>query len=251
MHAPWLYCPDLHCGPATLDETEGRHALASLRLRPGDAVTLFDGCGHVARATLLAGETGAARPAHRRARQSTVRVDVIETVSPPAHALTLIVPGCKGDRLDWLVEKCTELGVTRLLFTEFERSVVHVPNTRVEKLRRAAIEACKQCRRAWLPSIRVLATLTDAQAAVGAARVLVAHPADDAAPLGPWLTDHLSTVPELAVVIGPEGGLSDSEVDLLRSASGQLVRLAEHILRVETAAVAVAAAWASAAIALR
>ncbi len=245
--APWIYAADLRVGDVPLNEAETRHALGSRRLRPGDVVTLFDGRGHVARATLLPRASVAAqsKPA---ARQALARVEAVTTLNPPAHALTLIAPGCKGDRLDWLVEKCTELGVTRLLLAEYERSIVHVGETRLEKLRRAALEACKQCRRPWLPQIDAAGALATALRSLPDLRLLIAHPDPDAVALGPWLNDHLPTTTTLAIVIGPEGGLSEDELQLLRAAGGQVVRLAEHVLRVETSAVAAAAAWAATAL---
>jgi hypothetical protein len=69
------------------------------------------------------------------------------------RTLTLLVAACKGPRLDFLVEKCTELGVTRLVLTEFTRGVVHIGRRHAEKLRRTAIAAGKQCGRSWLPEI--------------------------------------------------------------------------------------------------
>lgn len=210
-------------------------------------MTLFDGAGHVGQGILL-GEPDHLSAAHqrRRARPGATRVLIssVEEVPPASRALTLIVSGCKGARLDWLVEKCTELGVTRLILADFERSVVRLGPRHVEKLGRTAIEACKQCRRARLPEIAAGMLLPDACAGRGTAPLLVAHPAPDAPTLADRLRDKYPHACEVAVVIGPEGGLTDGELDMLRSAGSEIVRLTEHILRVETAAIAVAAAWA-------
>jgi 16S rRNA (uracil1498-N3)-methyltransferase len=159
--------------------------------------------------------------------------------------LTLVVPGCKGARLDWLIEKATELGVSRFILAEFERTVVHTRPQHGRKLERTAIAACKQCHRAWLPQIQSGVALGQAVQAVADAALLVAHLSGDAPPLAKWLAAHHSTTANLAVVIGPEGGLAPAELDALMAAGGQLVCLAEHTLRVETAALAVAACWAA------
>lgn len=247
MHEPWFYCPILRCGEVALDEAEQRHALQSRRLRPGDALTVFDGNGHVGQARLLpeaeATETGQRRGRHRS--PAAVLVDNIVDVRRPERTLTLFVPACKGPRLDWLVEKCTELGVTRLVLTAFERSIVQIGAAHVEKLQRTAIEACKQCRRAWLPRIEAGVTLADVARPGANAALLIAHLDQAASPLGQWLHEHLSDVRNLTVVVGPEGGLAPAEVNALSSMGGQMVRLAEHVLRVETAAIAVAASWAA------
>ncbi len=242
MDSPWFYCADLHLGDISLSDAETRHAQGSRRLRAGDELTLFNGTGHVARGTLVT-ETA---PVSRRTRGTTrVRIEVVQEVPPPSRTLTLITPGCKGARLEWLVEKCTELGVTRLVLAEFERSIVRVGPQHLEKLRRTAVEACKQCRRAWLPEITSAATLAQACAAGGPGVLLVAHPDGSAAPLTAALARDESHAKHVVGVIGPEGGLTPAELEFLRSRGGELVQIGAHVLRVETAALALAACWAA------
>ncbi|MBU0638802.1 MAG: 16S rRNA (uracil(1498)-N(3))-methyltransferase [Planctomycetes bacterium] len=250
MSHPRLFCPTLTAGVLTLQETESHHALHSRRLRPGDPVLLFDGRGHDAEGSICdAEDQPAAQPTSRRPRKrgrsTCVRVAEVRYVPPPDRQLTLLVAGCKGPRLTWLVEKCTELGVIELVFIEFERSVVRVGPKHLEKLRRTAIEACKQCGRLWLPEINARGKLTALVPEAADGDLLVAHPAADAMPLGKWLHEHRTLTSEFSVVIGPEGGLTPSELDFLKTSGGRLVRLSEHVLRVETAAVAAAAHWAA------
>lgn len=249
MSEPLFYCAELSADRVTLDERESHHALHSLRMRPGNRVALFDGRGGIAQGVLR--ETDPANAADRRARpkrqrNATVDITHVKRVDPPPLRLTLIVAGCKGPRLTWMVEKCTELGVTRLLLTEFERSVVHVGPGHVEKLQRTAIEACKQCGRVWLPTIEAGRSLQDAlRTATAQGALLVAEPADNAEPLSTWLHAHKTTAADLTAIVGPEGGLTPSELDFLKASGAATVRLADHILRVETAAIAVAANWAA------
>ena len=243
MREPWLYCPTLRPGPLTLADSEARHAAQSLRLRAGDAVTLFDGNGHLGRGAIKAPSTAASKT--NRRQPLTLLVETIQAIPRSPRELTLIVPGCKGTRLDWLIEKGTELGVSRFILIEFEHSVVHVGPQHLRKLERTAIEACKQCQRAWLPQIEAGGTLVAAIAAVSDATLLVAHLDPDAPALARWLSAHHPAATRLAAVIGPEGGLSATEIDALRIAHGQIVQLAAHVLRVETAALAVAACWAA------
>jgi len=241
MNVPRFYCSQLAPGRVVLDTGESRHALCSLRLRPGAQVAVFDGRGRLAHGVLSAAE-----PCGRTsARQAVVTVEHVLCEPPPNRTLALIVPGCKGPRLSWMVEKLTELGTTRICLTNFARSVVRVGPTHARKLRRTAIEAAKQSRRVWLPDITCAAALPEALDQAGRGSLLIAHPEES----GGTLPGRLHT-PELAdehvvAVIGPEGGLTPDEVSRLRDGGGRPVRLAPTILRVETAAISLAANWAA------
>lgn len=237
-----FYCAELTPGVITLDQAESKHALQSLRLRPGDEVILFDGYGRLAHGVLVADDEAGTRRARRLARLS---VDRILCEQPPSATLTLVVAGCKGSRLAWMVEKLTELGTTRIVMAEFERSVVRVGATHADRLRRTAVEAAKQSQRVWLPEIRCGVPLAEALDGQDADAVLIAHPADEAASLSAQLHGHRLWERRLLAVVGPEGGLTDEELAMLSEAHGELVRLAPHILRVETAAVSIAANWAA------
>lgn len=241
---PRFYCPELSAGIVHWDDAEARHALQSLRLRSGDRVELFDGAGCVAVGELVPEETGppGATRRHKKAGPIEVRVTQLVEQVPPLDQLTLVVAACKGARLDWLVEKCTELGVTTLHLTEFARSVVHAGAKHVEKLQRTAIEACKQCGRNWLPTLRAGMALREA--IVPGTALFVAHPDDESPTLATRLAHAGGAATHVTAVVGPEGGLTDEELALLAAAGGRRVRLATHILRVETAAVAIAAQWA-------
>ena len=265
MTLPRFFAPRLDGDLIHLDESEVRHALTSLRLSAGDPVEIFDGVGGVARGRLQADAGAAGRPKKSARTRGTVIVSIEtrEQHSTPAPRLTLITAACKGDRLHWLIEKCTELGVNEIVLAIFRRSVVNVGEHHLGKLRRAAIEACKQCGRNFLPQISSGASLesliepalsSPARSATSGAssltrigpgvRLVVAHP-DEAAPsLARWLAQERSPI-SLAAIIGPEGGLAPEELAKLDAAGATRVCLGEHILRVETAAIAVAAAWAS------
>lgn len=275
MNEPRFYCPNVAAGTIELDEHESRHALLSLRLRPGDPLLLFDGHGRLGQGRLLpfdahpAAAPDHARPPHASRRRgerkvgkakanacARVAVDAVLNVPRPSHQLTLVAAASKGHRLDWMIEKCTELGVDRILLTTFERSVVRPEPDAFERLHRLAVAACKQCRRAWLPEFEIAASLPaalaradpgDEAAHKGAApggALLIADPQEGAAYLAAWLHGHAPLPARLAVVIGPEGGLTDAERERLRTAGGQPIRLGDYILRIETAAVCVAANWA-------
>ncbi|MFO0839031.1 MAG: RsmE family RNA methyltransferase [Phycisphaerae bacterium] len=238
-----FYCASLDPGVVELDPTESRHALTSLRLRPGDPLILIDGRGGVAEARVIA-----APGAARGKRAAVAQIERRRQIAPPRRTIRLVVAGCKGARLDFLVEKCTELGVGEIAFCEFERSVVVPGVGHVEKLRRTAMEACKQSGRAWFPTILGARKLADCVMSVGRAGrggILAADPDPHAPWIGEWLATNGAGYAELACVVGPEGGLTDNERDLLRREPSNWVRLNSNILRVETAAIAAAASLAA------
>jgi 16S rRNA (uracil1498-N3)-methyltransferase len=148
---------------------------------------------------------------------------VQEQPSPPLTVATAIP---KGDRVEWMVQKLTELGVSEIVFVDYARSVVSWKGERAERqlgrLRTVAREAASQSRRVWLPTLRGPVAFAEAAAIPEAAL---------ADPDGESRTDFA------AVLIGPEGGLTDEERRLCRRA----VSLGPQILRIETAAIAAAA----------
>lgn len=236
MGAPRFYVTDLHLPTLELPAAESRHAVLSLRLSAGDPIELFDGRGGVAQAEIIA---GADKGRGKNARGVLVRLKAVRQESPPQRTLTLIVAGCKGARLDWLIEKCTELDVTRIVLADFERSVVHVSGNHVDKLLRTAIEACKQCGRNRLPELAAGIALAKVPLE-GCDRLLICDPTESV----DWLSNHMVPVcNQVAAVIGPEGGLSSADLDYLRHRGGRTVRLSQSVLRVETAAITAAAIW--------
>lgn len=200
-----------------LDDDDAHHLLRVLRLRDGERVSVSDGDGRWRLTALAGGELEPLGETHD------------ERGEGPRRRRTVVAAIPKGDRVEWMVQKLTELGVDDIVLLHSARSVVRWDSARAEKqlarLRRIAREASMQSRRVWLPSVSGPVEFRDAIELPGA--VL-------AAPDGPRLSD------QLCVVIGPEGGFSDEEV----AAAAATVSVADNVLRVETAAVAVASCWA-------
>lgn len=247
MQPPWFHVPDLARDLIPLPACEASHAQRSLRLRSGDHACLFDGQGNITEGVL---ESAAAVPkmkARRSAKSANldlnVRISTRRTQPPPAPAFTLIVAACKGSRLDWLVEKATELGVHRFVLADFDRSVVRLESEHAVKLQRTALEACKQCGRAWLPEIAAGTPLRDALAEHANVDLVLADPSPAAQPLAALLGARETRGKAGAIVIGPEGGLTDEEIHWLRTRGAAPVSLGRHVLRIETAAIAAAAIW--------
>ena len=214
---------------AVLEGDEARHLTRVLRAKVGDAVSLFDGKGRQwpARVASLG--------------RDRVELDAGEPqADPPPHGipLTVAVALPKGERQKWMVEKLTELGVARLMPLETTRGVAEATASAQARLERVVIEACKQCGRntlmeiaAGLPLDRLLAEVPTG------ACVVIAHPGGR--PLDATIVPPTTT--ELIAMVGPEGGFTDEELCIADQAGVIRISLGPHILRVETAAIALAA----------
>lgn len=198
--------------PVALDDDTSHHLDRVLRLRDGEPVSLTDGAGRW-------------RIAAVRRSDSAFAVEPVTSVvaERSAHApLTLLAAMPKGDRLDWMVQKATELGARRIVLVHAERSVVRWKPARVERqlrrLQRVADEAGRQSRRVWATEVcgpePALEVLPGAVAAEPGGRPLTGH--------------------DRILAIGPEGGWSEGEL----AAADDRVDLGDAVLRTETAAIA-------------
>ena len=215
-----------------LPENVCRH-IQVLRLQAGAPLVLFDGQGQAAAAELL--EIGR--------KQALARVDKLLTESRESPlAVTLIQAVSASEKMDFAVQKGTELGVKRIIPAVSTRSNVRLSGERAEKKVRRwqeiAVSACEQCGRNKVPPVAPIADLP---------QVLAALPVDSGARL--LLSPHggvpLRSLPpaqSAVLLIGPEGGLTAEEEDLARSHGFQAVQLGARVLRTETAAMAALAA---------
>ena len=209
---------------------EARHYLRDvLRLAPGDEVELFDGRGAAWTARVGAGFEALSLGARREAAAG----------GPAIHLLFALA---KGEKVDLVVQKATELGVARLVPFAAERSVVRLEAgkgaERAGRWRRIAEEAARQCGRADVPEVVAPAPLAEALAGVPPGfRLLVLH-GEGGAPLRSL---PLEGAPGVAAVVGPEGGLTAAELDACGAAGAARASLGPRTLRAETAAIAVVA----------
>jgi 16S rRNA (uracil1498-N3)-methyltransferase len=210
-----------------LEAGPSRHLAGALRLGVGAAVTLFDGNG---------GEYGAVITGVER-KQVSVRIDshqLKERESPLRIHLGISIS--RGERMDWIVQKATELGVTEISPLLSERTEVKLKGERAEKKiqhwRQVAISACEQCGRNRLPGIHPLQRIDAWSAGVQASCKLVLHHRS-ACTLG-----ELETPTELALLVGPEGGLSSTEITAAEQLGFRPLALGPRILRTETAPLA-------------
>lgn len=242
--APRFYCEaDLAPG-ASLDLPAGaaRHVQV-LRLQPGAAITLFGGPAHGMRG----GEFDATITAMgRQSVQVLVGMRLpVDRELPWRLQLAIAMPA--NERMDWLAEKATELGVSEIQPLMSERSVVRLDAQRGRRKtshwHSIAIAACEQCGRNQVPDVREPTSLASwlqlrADRPETGAHALVLSLRPDALSLRNWVVNHPARDGGITLLCGPEGGLSASEENLATSLGFTPVSLGPRVLRSETAAIA-------------
>lgn len=229
---PLFYCPDLPeivGSRAVLAGDEAQHALAARRLREHADIGLFDGRGTAARAVVTAID--------RRRKTLEAKLTERRRMPAPRPAVHLACALPKGDRQSVLLDMATQLGMARFTPLLCARGVVKPNANTLERLRRVCLEACKQSRRFYLPEIGTPANPRTIARASAPGSLWIAHPSADAVPVAA-----VTATNTLTLLIGPEGGFTDEEVQDAVAAGARAFRLGEGILRVETAAVAALAA---------
>jgi 16S rRNA (uracil1498-N3)-methyltransferase len=223
-----VHTSHLRPGEIELDAAASRHARDVLRLTEGTEVEAFDDAGGVARAVIVA-----LSPA------VVLRVDAVEQPAAGAVELTVAAAVPKGDLADWMVVKLSELGVARFVPLAAARSVV-LPEGKNKRQRweRLATESAKQSRRRGVMRIDELTPVRELiDSAAGATFVLSTEA--DAAPA----IEAIGTTRGgggVTLLIGPEGGWSQDEIEQFARAGVRGVKLTDTVLRVETAAVVAA-----------
>ncbi len=254
MSTPRFHVEQFDSPTVDLPEAEARHARQSRRLSAGDIVALFDGRGRqaVGRITATAG------------RAVTVAIDQITQTPRPRPALTIAFAVPKGPRQDTLIEKCTELGAAVLQPMATARSVAAASPHRLDKWHRTAVEAAKQSGRAWLPELREIRSFQEILSerepdgitllAVSEGNVTGGNATAEQMKAGHTcptgfvqprpivdLLETLRNAPRVRALIGPEGGWTQQETAEALAAGARPVSIGPNILRIETAAVAIAA----------
>lgn len=205
-----------------------RHLQTVLRLQPGDIIQLFNGTGQVATSVMRG--------------SSEVELQDVVDYPPPLCSLTLIQGLPKGDKLELILQKGTELGINKFYLTTMARSVgilkADRKQKRLERWQKIIQEAARQSRQYHLPQLMVDTSLTKVLSTVEADLKLLLWE-ESAEPLANVLP---RLAPQrIAVMVGPEGGISQQEADQARAEGYQAVSLGPRILRTETAGLAIMA----------
>ncbi|RLK51386.1 16S rRNA (uracil1498-N3)-methyltransferase [Alkalispirillum mobile] len=218
----------------TLPVTAANH-LRAFRLRPGDPLVLFNGEGGEYPARLEA-------LARREAQVTVLAHDPVERESP--LTLTLVQGIARGERMDFTVQKAVELGVSRILPVFTDKGVVKLDSKRQDKRQqhwqRVAVAACEQCGRNRVPEVAAPQPLADAWSGLDTAgQGLVLAPGGRSLQALARQQSHLKAA---WLLIGPEGGLSEAEVEKAVGQGAEAVGLGPRILRTETAGITALAA---------
>lgn len=236
-HRRFFVHPDRIDGEeAVIEGGAARQISKVLRLGAGDSISLLDGLGNVYPARITAITTGRVR-----ARILGKQSDVNEP------KLRLVLASClpKGDRIESIVGKCAELGISEVVLVRSERTVPRLDDNRdkrLARLRRIAREAAEQCGRSKAPDVRGVLDLGELVEMVPQFPLaIVAWEEEDGLSLKEALKGRTG-VESALVMIGPEGGLTEREVQALESAGAVTVSLGPRLLRTDTAAIAACAA---------
>ncbi|NZA26737.1 16S rRNA (uracil(1498)-N(3))-methyltransferase [Luteimonas sp. SJ-92] len=212
-----------------LSETAAAHLLRVLRLRVGDACVLFNGDGRDYQARIVAADK-------RGGEAEILASHAVDSESP--LRIVLLQGVARGEKMDWILQKATELGVAAFVPVSSERSEVKLDPARAEKRlahwTSVVISACEQCGRARVPALSPVRPLAAAAEAAGdGARLLL----DPAAASGVDGLDAPAAA-TLTIAVGPEGGWSPRDRAVLLEAGFAGVRLGPRVLRTETAGIA-------------
>jgi len=213
----------------TLDEAESQHCARVLRKKVDEEVELFNGRNGVA--------SGVINVISKKSVQVRITNCADPVPSIVACQTTLAVAPPKGDRFRLIIEKVTELGVDRIIPLKCERSVVDPRDTKLAKLRQTIISACKQSGRNELPEMTDPQTLEELFQGESSRESVCVFGAPRCETSFPVTMLHLVKEPMVGIV-GPEGGFTDEEEELMLSHDARPMMVSPHVLRVETAAIA-------------
>ncbi len=212
---------------SVLSGDEARHLAQVLRIKPGEVITVFDGCGRRAMAEVLTVSRDAA----------SLRIQEPLVTRAPRPAITLAQSIPKGKNMDLIVQKAVELGVAAIQPLVTRNTIVQPGDGKSEKWRRNALEACKQCGQDTLPSIAEPMTFERWISNFSASPDLkiIASLAHGSRPMREVMRAHPGSI-AATLLIGPEGDFTPEETAAALDAGFLPISLGDIVLRVETAA---------------
>lgn len=236
-HNRFLIDPDgIEDDIINLDVELSRRIARVLRLQPGDRITLLDGLGNELDAEI----------ATLSKNGSTAKIlGSTPCLNEASLRMTLAMAIPKGDKLELIVQKCTELGISRMIVMNAHRSVARIDDDnrsrRIERLKKVAAEAVEQCGRCIVPDIAGPLSMDEVKIEIGNCDAAFVACEDER---GRSLKDALDgklDLKSVIMLIGPEGGFTLDELGIMLAAGAEPVSLGKRILRCETAAIAASA----------
>jgi 16S rRNA (uracil1498-N3)-methyltransferase len=223
-----FYAPkeNFQASKAILNLEETRHLRDVLRLREGEEIHIFDGEGKEFLGAI------------KKISKSETLLEIIREITPSALEssldLTLAIALLKGEKFDLVVQKSAELGVNRIIPLNTRRADVKIAGgeKKLERWRKIALEAAKQCGRAKLLQIDKPIDFKEFVETTGGTRILFAERSG-------MSFSEIKTAEQIIAVVGAEGGWEDSEIEAAREKGFQIITLSGRILRAETAAIVV------------
>ena len=217
-------------GKAIITGSDVKHISKVLRMALGDPLTVLDGRGMVYQAEIC------------EITKEEILCRLLSSergTGEPALKVTLVQGLPKGDKMESIIQKCTELGVHRIIPLAASRSVVKLnaqkATERQERWQRVALEAAKQCRRSNVPEVQQLNCWEDILSNIPVGALLIMPWEEERSQSLRPLLQRVEKPTEVYLFIGPEGGLDSVEVTAARECGCHLVTLGERILRTETA----------------
>jgi 16S rRNA (uracil1498-N3)-methyltransferase len=229
MRISRFFCPELNITHTqfSLPEAAHRHAVQVLRLKKGALINVFDGQGQEYEATL-----------EQVSKRESVAVlgHKIESQNESPLEITLIQGISRGERMDYALQKAVELGVNKIIPVITERCNVQLSNGRAEKRlihwKGVMVSACEQSGRCVLPELMTVMSLDEAMSINQQSSRIVLDP------LAKQGFTTLEKQQKISLLVGPEGGLSEQEINVVTEHNYQTVNFGPRILRTETATVA-------------
>lgn len=208
-----------------LPEKPAHHASRVLRMREGDCAVLFDGKGNEAEAIL-----------HFFADRTEAQIQTVRQSLTESPLKTVLIQALVSqEKLDWILEKATELGVSKIIVVPAERSVTKLDEKRLAKRllqwKNTTLSACEQCARSLLPEVAYSPSLKSALSDNKSERNFI---------LAPGARDSLklTDIQSVTFAVGPEGGFSQTEIEMAQSLGYECALLGPRVLRTETAGLA-------------
>ncbi len=227
-HVPVAFAPDLtpDSQAIALHGDEAHHLIHVLRVRPAQIIELTNGNGLMGKGVIT----------HVGKKQVDIQIEHTTVISPSVPEIHLIIAPIRANRMEWLIEKATEMGVASITPVTTRHTVIHHFNR--HRMQRVAISALKQSRQAYLPTIHPLLSwekwLSNQNVLDSTSIAMVAHPDARYPSMHALVSDRVQRV---YIFIGPEGGFHSDEVHHLIENGFHPVRLSATLLRSETAAV--------------